>query len=946
VNKQAYRWLALKHGRLLLISLFLLGMCLPDVIVAADIAQNDVRLQLNTAQQQWLKAHPVIRVGIDPDFAPYEYVNYHKQYRGVSSDFIKELSSLLNITFKVIPDLSWQQVVDGVRNKRIDMLAAVTPTPERKKFLKFTQPYIKYQVVIVSQTGHDFNELSNLKGKRVALVRGYAATELILKKQPDIIPVYVDTVLDGLKAVAEGSAIVVVGDAGTASYKMREFGLTSLKITKFLDLKVDGLAMAVRDDWSELAGILNLALASISEQRHHEIINHWLTTTESSTPTVSLTPHEKAFIQAHPDIRLGIDPEFIPFEFMDANGIYSGMASDYIKLLNQRLGLNMRVAYSENWKEAVQRAKKRQLDVLPSVGITDERKHYFLFSKAYIYFHRVVITRIDAPFISGLDDIANQRVAVQSNSSHEGYLRDHSQIIPQRYATLQTSLEAVSSGKADAFVGNLASTIYWIRKLNMTNLKIAASIESPIGKEGLHFAVRNDWPELVSIINKGLATISQAEIERISRKWVDVKVDKVMDYSMAWKVGLLLLALVLLVLLWNVKIRKQTLLAQQARAEAEAARAELEEAHMKKQAIFDSASAGIVMLTGRIITSCNHRMDEMYGCKPGEQVGKTTRIWYPDDATYEQIGRELQEKIALGGTHVGETLAVRKDGSRFWARASVRAIDPNNLEKGLVAVVEDISEERQMMEEILKAKETAEATNRQLQELDKLKSMFIASMSHELRTPLNSIIGFSGLLLQGVSGEISDEQREDIGRIYHSGKHLLDLITDVIDISKIEAGRVESYPVDIDLSALIEEAVKTVQPQLQEKELKLVVKLEPNIHLYADRKRLLQCLLNLMSNAVKYSEQGTITVTSSCKNHHVSVSVADTGIGIPDEQLPKLFEAFERLESHLRVKAGGTGLGLYLTKKITTDILHGSIRVESKVDEGSIFTITLPLEEK
>lgn len=236
------------------------------------------------------------------------------------------------------------------------------------------------------------------------------------------------------------------------------------------------------------------------------------------------------------------------------------------------------------------------------------------------------------------------------------------------------------------------------------------------------------------------------------------------------------------------------------------------------------------------------------------------------------------------------------------------------------------------------------AANDKLKELDKLKSMFIASMSHELRTPLNSIIGFTGMTLQGLSGELADEQKDNLSRVYHSAKHLLSLITDIIDISKIEAGRIDAYPEAVFLEEITDEAVDTVMPQVKEKGLVISVDVPVGIRLNIDRKRLLQSLLNFMSNAVKFTESGKITVSAREKDGKVYLSVSDTGIGIPEKELPRLFEAFERLDTHLRVKAGGTGLGLYLTKKLATDVLHGDISVQSRVGQGSTFTIIVPTD--
>jgi len=264
---------------------------------------------------------------------------------------------------------------------------------------------------------------------------------------------------------------------------------------------------------------------------------------------------------------------------------------------------------------------------------------------------------------------------------------------------------------------------------------------------------------------------------------------------------------------------------------------------------------------------------------------------------------------------------------------SERTKELEDTQKALTNIVEDLN---------MKTSELEQA-NKKLLELDQLKSMFIASMSHELRTPLNSIIGFTGMTLQGLSGELNEEQRDNLSRAFRSAKHLLALISDVIDISKIEAGRVDVFIDKFGLGEVVGEAVTSILPQLKEKGLSVEVNIKEALKMRTDRKRLLQCLINFLSNAVKFTETGEITVTSREINGCVELSVMDTGIGIEKEDIPKLFEAFERLNSRLRVKAGGTGLGLYLTKKLAAEVLQGAVFVQSEAGKGSTFSIRLPI---
>ncbi|HMK43387.1 MAG TPA: PAS domain S-box protein [Dissulfurispiraceae bacterium] len=235
--------------------------------------------------------------------------------------------------------------------------------------------------------------------------------------------------------------------------------------------------------------------------------------------------------------------------------------------------------------------------------------------------------------------------------------------------------------------------------------------------------------------------------------------------------------------------------------------------------------------------------------------------------------------------------------------------------------------------------------NEKLMEVDLLKSMFIASMSHELRTPLNSIIGFSSILLHGWRGQLNDEQREDLGIINRAGKHLLALINDVIDVSKIEAGKLDSRIEAFDVAGVIHEAVEFHRRDIEQKGLDLRVVAEP-CSIHTDRRRLLQSVMNLISNAVKFTEKGAIEIRSGeyvdGAMKYVEIAVGDTGIGIKQEDMPKLFSSFMRIDSPLRAVVPGTGLGLYLTRKLVADILKGSLTAESRYGEGSTFIIRVP----
>ncbi|UCD08318.1 MAG: PAS domain S-box protein [Dehalococcoidales bacterium] len=249
-------------------------------------------------------------------------------------------------------------------------------------------------------------------------------------------------------------------------------------------------------------------------------------------------------------------------------------------------------------------------------------------------------------------------------------------------------------------------------------------------------------------------------------------------------------------------------------------------------------------------------------------------------------------------------------------------------------------------EQLIQQQEKLVEINREIERANQMKSEFLASMSHELRTPLNAVIGFSELMLDGITGDINDEQRECLDDILNSGQHLLELINEVLDLSKVEVGKMEFRLVEMDVPDAINEAVQTVKPLLDQKELSVNVSLEEDQRrIYADQSRLRQVLLNLLSNATKFTPQsGRIDVFTVTKDGMCLIGVKDNGIGIKKEDQEKIFEVFTQAETIQDETPKGTGLGLTLTRQFLT-AMGGEIWLESEYGQGSTFYFTIPFAE-
>jgi len=337
-----------------------------------------------------------------------------------------------------------------------------------------------------------------------------------------------------------------------------------------------------------------------------------------------------------------------------------------------------------------------------------------------------------------------------------------------------------------------------------------------------------------------------------------------------------------------------------------------------------------VDLEGRI-TSCNPAFERLFGYREDEVKGRDLDRLVTTDDSLGEAKAYTDQAMQVGSVTGGKGRRRRKDGSTVDVEIASIPITVGGERVGLIGLYHDISE-------LLAARREAEEAN-------ETKSRFLASTSHELRTPLNAIIGYSEMLQEQAEEEGQSAYLPDLQKIHSAGKHLLAVINDILDLSKIEAGKMELYVETFPLRPVIEEVATTVRPLLEQHGNRFELAAAPDLGtMRTDVTRLRQVLLNLLSNASKFTEQGSITLSVTREASEMVFQVRDTGIGMTPEQMGRLFQAFAQADASTSSKYGGTGLGLAISRRFC-QMMGGDVTVDSAPGRGSTFTVRLPLAE-
>lgn len=399
------------------------------------------------------------------------------------------------------------------------------------------------------------------------------------------------------------------------------------------------------------------------------------------------------------------------------------------------------------------------------------------------------------------------------------------------------------------------------------------------------------------------------------------------------------------------------------------AESRLAESEQKYRELVELANSIILRwdAKGRI-TFLNEYGQKFFGYTQEEIIGRhVIDTLVPDTDSEGRDLRSLMSQICADPMTFEHNINenARRNGERVWVAWTNKFVnDENGNIIEILSIGSDITEQRQaeiaihelnatLEQRVIERTEALKSALLRAESADKIKSAFLATMSHEFRTPLNSIIGFTGILLQGLAGPLNEEQTKQLGMVRGSARHLLELINDVLDISKIEAGQLEVHAEPFDLRESIERVIASVKPMAEKKNLALGISIAPELSdMVSDRRRLEQILLNLINNAIKFTEQGSISLVvepallartaAGRAQAAVCFRIQDTGMGIKPEDLGSLFQAFHQIDSGLTRQHEGTGLGLVICRRLAA-LLGGDVSAASVWGQGSEFTLLLPM---
>lgn len=896
------------------------------------------RVDLSSEDWSWLRERGVLRLGItSTDYPPLDLLNNQTDYEGISADYAALISELLNVRVELKVFGGRKEAIQAVEDQSIDLLSTANEY-EASEGLVLSQPYAIDQPVLATRLGDEAAQVPELSGVRLAMAYHYLSEGLVKKHYPQArIQLYPST-LAAMGAVAFGQADVYLGDAIATDYLISRSYLNNIRLVNFASINSASFAFALNKKDTRLLRVVNSALEAIPERERMLILRRW-DADRSSIPGIrlQLTRAEQQWVEQHPVVKMAINETALPFTFFDGDKNFRGISADVLERVSQRTGLHFEVNRVGTLQEITSSVTNGESDMLPAFTSSIQNEGKLSLTRPYFTSAFVLVCRTSSNHLT-LNDLGGKVLALVRGSYLHEYLSQHFQSIRiVEVSDAAEAMEMVANGRADATINSLIGARYLISQRYSGQLRITSTIGTSPGQAA--FATAPGSLELISILNKALLSISPSEMAELTGRWSG---EVVVSESYWSRHGALIFKGVIagglalgMVLIWVYWLRRQI----RSRIQAEQALSDQMEfmrvlVDGTPHPIYVRDSQGrLVSCNASYLERLNVRREDVIGQKVGDGV-----LASPKEARdYESI---YQQVMASGNPDMGDRQLTLSNGDVLTIYQWVLPYrSSDGVMEGIICGWIDISERKTLLEAEQEARDAAESANR-------AKTTFLATMSHEIRTPMNAILGMLELAQKKSDQGIVDRKALEVAS--NSAHGLLELIGDILDIARIESGKLSLNPERANLRTLTESTLSVFEGLARQKRLGLHFDCtgDTTVDVQVDPMRFRQVLSNLIGNAIKFTDKGEVRVEYRAEADGdvlaVRVEVIDSGQGISAEDLQRLFAPFSQVGNSQMSPRSGTGLGLAISRTLC-EMMGGSLDLSSELGRGTRVVIQLRL---
>jgi len=536
-------------------------------------AMDPDRISLTPEEEVFIEAHPVIRVHNERNWAPFNF-NEHGIATGFSIDYMNLLARKIGLQVEYVSGPTWSEFISMIKERRLDVMLNIVKTAEREKFIRFTaEPYIETpRAVVVRKDDTTVRNFRDLYGKTVAVEKGFFYEKYLKQNHPEIKIMTVKDTTETLRAVVNGDADATLGVIAVEQFLISSHFFSNLKLV--VDPGEKALRsfpqfIGVRSDWPLLGTMLDKAMGVVTDKDRFILSQKWIVQEDGDTDRIGLTQEEDTYLRNHPVLQVAFDVDWPPVEFSDKELGMNGMAADYLNRMSELLGVKFEPSRPRSWKEMLRAVENGELDFFSALSPTPQRREWLDFTDSYLSFPIVILTGKEVPYIGSMSDLRHKPVAVVDGyASHDLLLANHPDLTLLPVRDVKEGLMTVSTGKAFAFVGSLASVSHVMSREGLTDLKVSG--ETPYSFD-ITMGTRKDDTVLLKILGKALASISLLERNAINSKWTSITYEHTIDYSLIWRISAGALIILALVLYWNRRLQKEIVERKRAEEDAESA---------------------------------------------------------------------------------------------------------------------------------------------------------------------------------------------------------------------------------------------------------------------------------------------------------------------------------------------------------------------------------------